>query len=136
MCLTKRGSACQMCMKTSCKMFLEATRMGVTCSQTVARNVLHTDSRHGLINGLYSISHGKFIHDLLGRFIEVDFPGVISFGLWDFDHTVVLDVRHKMKEILIWRGGEIKMNGKRVTTRECFKRFPRLSVPLGFGAPN
>ena len=33
--------------------------------------------RHGLVNGLNAISHGKFINNLLRRFIKVHLPGFV-----------------------------------------------------------
>lgn len=33
--------------------------------------------RHRLVNGLYTVSHGKFIHNLLCRLVKVNFPSFI-----------------------------------------------------------
>jgi hypothetical protein len=37
--------------------------------------------RHGLVYWLYTISHSKFVYNLLGRFIKVHFPSFILLWL-------------------------------------------------------
>lgn len=56
--------------------------------------------RHSLVDGLDSITHGKLIYDFLGSFLKVHFPCIIPFGVRNLHHTIILDVRHIMEEIL------------------------------------
>lgn len=46
------------------------------------------DSRHGLVDGLNPIAHGKLIHYFLSHIIKVDFPRIVSTSLWNFYHTL------------------------------------------------
>lgn len=59
--------------------------------------------RHGLVDGLHPITHGELVHNLLGGLFEVHLPGVVSFGVGDLHHAVVLDVGDVVEEVL--RGG-------------------------------
>lgn len=57
-------------------------------------------SRHGLVDGLHTETHGELIHDLLWHVIEVNLPGVVAFDLRDLHDSVVLDLRQVVEEIL------------------------------------
>lgn len=58
------------------------------------------DSRHGLVDGLHPIAHGKLIHDLLRCLIKVNLPGIVPLGIGDLHHPVVLQIRHEVEEVL------------------------------------
>lgn len=57
-------------------------------------------SRHGLVNGLDTIAHGKLIHDLLGCLIIVHLPGIITLGVWNLHDPIVLHVCHEVEQVL------------------------------------
>lgn len=57
-------------------------------------------SRHGLVYGLHTKTHGKLIHDLLRHVIKVNFPGIITLDLRDLHDSAVLHLRQVVKEIL------------------------------------
>lgn len=46
--------------------------------------------RHGLVDGLHSVSHGELVHDFLSRLLKIYFPRVISFSVRDLYHAAVL----------------------------------------------
>lgn len=60
----------------------------------------NSNIRHGLVDGLHSVAHGKLIYNLLGSLLKVDLPCIIPFGIRDLHHTVVLDIRHIVEEVL------------------------------------
>lgn len=60
----------------------------------------NSNIRHGLVDGLHSVTHGKLIYNLLGSLLKVDLPCIIPFGIRDLHHTVVLDIRHIVEEVL------------------------------------
>lgn len=39
------------------------------------------DSRHGLVNALDAVSHGKFVDEFFAGWIEVHLPRVLAFSL-------------------------------------------------------
>lgn len=57
-------------------------------------------SRHGLINGLHSVSHGELIHYLLGHVVKVDLPGLLPFHLGDLHHPAVLHLGQVVEQVL------------------------------------
>lgn len=63
-------------------------------------SVSAVSSRHGLIDGLDSVSHGELVHDLLRRLLEVNLPGVVSFSIGDFHHTAVLLLCGVVEDVL------------------------------------
>lgn len=46
------------------------------------------DLRHGLVNGLNPITHGKLINYVLCHIFKVDLPRIVSTSLWDLYHTL------------------------------------------------
>lgn len=74
--------------------------------------------RHCLVDGLHSITHGKLIYNLLGSLLKVNLPCIIPFSIRDLYHTVVLDVRHIVEEVL--QRGNMKDLGKE--TKEMYER--------------
>lgn len=58
------------------------------------------DLRHGLIDGLHSVTHGKLVYNLLRGLLKVDLPCIVPFGVGDLHHTVVLDICHIVEEVL------------------------------------
>lgn len=58
------------------------------------------DIRHGLVDGLHTITHGKFIDNLLRGLLKVNLPCIIPFGIRDLHHTVVLNICHIVEEVL------------------------------------
>ena len=58
------------------------------------------DSRHGLIDGFHTVAHGELIHYLLGGLLKVHLPGIVTFGVGDLHHSVVLDVCHIVEQVL------------------------------------
>ena len=72
------------------------------------------DSRHSLIDGLHTVAHGKLIHNLLGGLLKVDLPRVVPFGIGDLHHSVVLDVRHIMEQVLQRETRSVLFNTKNV----------------------
>lgn len=57
-------------------------------------------SRHGLIDGLHSVSHGELIHYLLGHVVIVDLPGLLPFHLGDLHHPAVLILGQVVEQVL------------------------------------
>lgn len=57
-------------------------------------------SRHGLIDGLHSISHGELIHYLLGHVVKVDLPGLLAFHLGDLHHAAVPHLGQAVEQVL------------------------------------
>lgn len=57
--------------------------------------------RHSLIDGLHSVSHGEFIHYLLGDVVKVDLPCILPFHLRDLHHAVVLCLSQVVEQILL-----------------------------------
>jgi hypothetical protein len=47
-------------------------------------------SRHGLVDGLDAISHGKLVNNFLGRRVEVYFPSVVTLRLGQFHSAAIL----------------------------------------------
>lgn len=45
---------------------------------------------HGLVDGLNTVSHREFVDNLLRVLVEVDFPRVVAFGLWELHEPHVL----------------------------------------------
>lgn len=68
------------------------------------------DSRHGLIDGLHSVSHGKLVDYLLGHVVVVDFPRLFAFHLRDLHHAVVLALGQVVEQVL-QVGREIRRDG-------------------------
>lgn len=58
------------------------------------------DVRHGLVDGLHSITHSKLIYNLLRSLLKVHLPCIIPFGVRDLHHTCVLDICHIVEEVL------------------------------------
>lgn len=56
--------------------------------------------RHGLIDGLHPVTHGKLVYNLLRGLLKVDLPCIVPFGVGDLHHTVVLDICHIVEEVL------------------------------------
>lgn len=75
--------------------------------------------RHGLIDGLHSVAHGKLVYNLLRGLLKVDLPCVVPFGVGDLHHTVVLDICHVVEEVL--RRGK----RERVSERPLWKKTQR-----------
>lgn len=75
--------------------------------------------RHGLVDGLHSVAHGKLINNLLWSLLKVNFPCVIPFSIGNFNYAIVLDVRHIVKEVL-HQGNitELRVKLKRMYVRE------------------
>lgn len=63
-------------------------------------NVQTQNLRHGLIDGLHSVTHGKLIDNLLRGLLKVDLPCIVPFGVGDLHHTIVLDICHIVEEVL------------------------------------
>lgn len=63
-------------------------------------NVQTQNLRHGLIDGLHSVTHGKLVDNLLRGLLKVDLPRIVPFGVRDLHHTVVLDICHIVEEVL------------------------------------
>lgn len=57
-------------------------------------------SRHGLIDGLHSVSHGELIHYLLGHVVKVDLPGLLAFHLGDLHHAAVPHLGQAVEQVL------------------------------------
>lgn len=57
-------------------------------------------SRHSLIDGLHSVSHGELIHYLLGHVVKVDLPRLVPFHLRDLHHAAALHLRQVVEQVL------------------------------------
>lgn len=88
--------------------------LSVSCTLP-SRPLQPAASRHGLVDGLHTIAHGKFIHNLLGCLIIVNLPGVITLGIWDLHNPIVLHVCHEVEQVLPprWR----RHHEKRIETQ-------------------
>lgn len=84
-------------------------------------HALNFNSRHGLIYRFHSITHSKLIHNLLWCLFEVDLPGIITFSIWDFHHTVVLKICHIVEEIL--QGEKEDVNQKELGGKQYSYKF-------------
>jgi len=58
------------------------------------------DSRHGLVDGLDPVAHGKLVHYFLGHVVVVDPPGVVPAGLRDFHRALAEHVGRVVEQIL------------------------------------
>lgn len=84
--------------------------MGINISQQEAHCVRDTRTKvfsgqtmevsHGLIDWLDAVSHGELIDNFLWRFVEVNLPGVVAFGLRKLHQAHVL-LAEIMKNILV-----------------------------------
>lgn len=84
------------CMKTT----------NIECKPPGLLKNISSNIRHRLVDGLHSVTHGKLIYNLLGGLLKVNLPCIIPFSIRDLYHTIVLDVRHIMEEVLQW--GDMK----------------------------
>lgn len=50
------------------------------------------DSRHGLVDGLNAVAHGKLVGNLLRHVVIVDLPAVVSTGFGDPDRALTQNV--------------------------------------------
>lgn len=81
--------------------------------------------RHGLVDRLHSVSHSKFVHDLLSRLLKIDFPGIVSFSLRDLHHTAVLLLRSVVEEVLQTQTLPVRWWSKAaINTATCSERNP------------
>lgn len=58
--------------------------------------------RHGLVDGLNPVAHGKLVHDFLMHLFKVNLPRIVSLSNRDFDHAPSLNVGREVKDVL-WR---------------------------------
>jgi hypothetical protein len=56
--------------------------------------------RHGLVDGFYTVSESKFIHNFLVGVTKVHLPGVLADSLWQFDIAKIL-IACVMKQVLM-----------------------------------
>ena len=61
-------------------------------------------SRHGLIDGLHSISDGKLVHDLLRHVVKVDLPRLLPLHRRDLHRPAVAHLRQAVEQVLGSRG--------------------------------
>lgn len=59
--------------------------------------------RHGLVDRLDAISHGKLVDDLLCHIVKVNFPAVVSPSFWDLNNTLAQHVGHVVEQVLQWK---------------------------------
>ena len=55
---------------------------------------------HSLVDGLYAISEGELVHDLLARQLEVDLPALLSPSIRKVDLTSILFTKI-MEKVLV-----------------------------------
>ena len=58
---------------------------------------------HSLVDGLYAISEGELVHDLLARQLEVDLPALLSLGVGQVDPAARL-LAEVVEEVLVEAG--------------------------------
>lgn len=76
--------------------------------------------RHGLVDALNPVSHGKLIHYLLRVIIKVDLPRIITLGLWKLDGTA-LHLTQVVEEVLV-QAGVLDMVGRHLLLTLDFYR--------------
>lgn len=58
------------------------------------------DSRHGLVDGLDAVAHGKLVRNLLRYIVKVDLPAVVSAGFGDPDSALTQHVGGVVEQVL------------------------------------
>ena len=64
---------------------------------------VRSHSRHGLVDRLYPISQGKFIHYLFVGLLEVDLPALLPLGVRQTDLAIVL-LAEVVEQVLVETG--------------------------------
>lgn len=60
--------------------------------------------RHGLVDGLHSVSHSKLIHYLLSCLFKINLPGIVPFSIRDFNYTSILLLSGVLEQVLKTQG--------------------------------
>ena len=74
-------------------------------------------SRHSLIDGLHSVSHGELIHYLLRHVVKIDLPRLVPFHLRYLHHAAALHLRQVVEQVL-------RDNTEHVTVMEHSTEWP------------
>ena len=84
----------------ACKNELNSTGSCLNILDTLESGLSMDNIRHGLVDGLHAIAHGKLIYYFLWSLLEVNLPCIIPFGIRDLHYTIVLDIGHIVEEVL------------------------------------
>lgn len=59
-----------------------------------------SDSRHGLVDRLNPVAHGKLIYDFLGDVIKVNFPPIVSTRFWNSHCALTQHISRVVEQVL------------------------------------
>ncbi len=102
---------------------------------STAKDCQNTDKllqglRHGLIDGFYSVAHGKFVYNILSNLIKVDLPGIISSCRGQLHHSLSFNVCHKVKKILQKKRGRKRLSDVLCYRNDCVLFAFKLTVNI------